>query len=207
MEELMDFDEWLKNYKPTDPEYVAVYDPQNGEVRCVGPVHAFENEKHKIPVDREIAESIIEGKVNIGSCVIDLQSNVLEIAEVKNVFKIDDVVHRIISEEWSDIEIPDVYLTYTSADKKLVIELSEELGGTYKLPDQDLVKPRKIIWDGDVEMDFLITDYNDPNLLYELISVKISELIGNSKTIENINYDAFSVYTRRLFKNYVIENK
>jgi hypothetical protein len=56
-------------------------------------------------------------------------------------------------------------------------------------------------------MNFLITDYNDPNVLYEMISVKINELIGKSKTFENIDYDKFSVYTRRLFKNCVIENK
>ena len=89
MEELMDFDEWLKNYKPKDPEYVAIFDPLTGDVKSVGPIHAFENEKHKIPVDREIAESIIKGEISINSCVIDIHSNILEIAEVKNVFKID----------------------------------------------------------------------------------------------------------------------
>lgn len=208
MEELMDFDEWLKNYKPKEPEYVAVFDPQTGHVKSVGPLHAFENEKNKISVDRETAESIISGEINISSCVIDFDSNVLEIAEIKNIFKIDDVLHRIISKEWSTVENPDVFLTYDLTENTLTIELSEELGGTHKIEEKHHpIKSRKIIWDGDIEMDFLITDYNDPNLLYELVSVKINELVGNSKVINDIKYDVFSVYTRRIFKSYIIEHK
>jgi len=208
MEKLMDFDEWAKNYKPVPPEYVAVFDPETGFVSSVGPAHAFENEKYTVPVDQEIAESIIEGKIKINSCVVDPRSSVFEIVEVKNIFKIDDVLHRIISKEWSDINKPDLYLTYDSTAKTLTIELSEEFGGTKKLPEEfQPVKVRKTVWAGDTEMNFLITDYNDPNLLYEMIPVKLNEVIGNSKIVENIDYDKFSVYTRRLFKHCVIEYK
>jgi len=208
MEEIVDFDEWLANYKPIEPEYVAVYDPQTGEVKSVGPVYAFENEKNKIPVDREIAESIIEGKIKISSCVIDINSNSLEIAEIKNIFKIDDVLHRIVDKKWSDIQKPEVYLTYNSKNKTLKIELSEEFGGTKKLPKKfQPIKTRKIIWDGDTEMTFLVTEYNDPNLLFDMFSVKINELVSKSKTIQDFEYNNFSIYTRRLFKNYLIEHK
>jgi hypothetical protein len=134
MEELMDFDEWLVNYKPADPEYVAVFDPQTGAVISVGPVHAFINEKNKIPVDKETAESIIEGKIKIGSCVIDPSANTLQIAEIKNIFKIDDVLHRVVSKEYADFDKPDLFITYNSKKKSLKIELSEEFGGTKKLP-------------------------------------------------------------------------
>jgi hypothetical protein len=208
MEKLMDFDEWAKNYKPQQPEYVAVFDPETGFVSSVGPAHAFESEQYKLPIDQEIAESIIEGKIKISSCVVDPRSSQFEIVEMKNIFKIDDVLHRIISKEWSDIEKPDLYLTYDSVSQTLTIELSEEFGGSKKLPEKfQPVKVRKTIWAGDTEMNFLITDYNDPNLLYEMISVKINELLGNSKVFENIKYENFSVYTRRLFKHCVIEYK
>jgi hypothetical protein len=101
-----------------------------------------------------------------------------------------------------------MYITYNSKKKTLKIELSEELGGTKKLPKKfQPVTAKKIVWDGHTEMDFLITDYNDPNVLYEMISVKINTLVGNSKIFENIEYNNFSVYTRRLFKNCVIEYK
>ena len=56
-------------------------------------------------------------------------------------------------------------------------------------------------------MQFFITEYNDPNLLFETVSVTINDLTGNHKLITGFNYPKFSVYTRRLFKNYVIEYK
>jgi hypothetical protein len=208
MEEIVDFDKWLANFKFVDPEYVAVFDEYSGVVISVGPIHAFENEKNKIPIDRETAESIIEGKIKIGSCIIDLGANTLQIAEIKNIFKIDDVLHRVVSNEYADFDKPDLFIKYHSKKKSLKIELSEELGGTKKLPKQfQPVSPKKIIWDGQTEMDFLITDYNDPNVIYDMISVKINSLVGKSIIVENVDYDNFSVYTRRLFKNCIIEYK
>lgn len=205
MEKMIEFDQWYLDWKPPAIEYVAVFDPQTGAVLSVGPSHAFKNEKHKVPIDKETAESIISAEIKISSCVININSNTLEVAEIKSIFKIDNVLHRIISIEYADDTPPDIYLTYNSKTKILKIELSEEFGGTKKpiVP----TKARKIVWDGDTEMNFLITDYNDPNVLYRIISVKIKDLIGKSKSFENIDNNRFSVYTRRLFKNYVIAYK
>ena len=201
----MDFDEWIATYKQPPHTYVAVYDPETGAVKSVGPTHAFSNEKYKIDLDPDVAEAILTAATPIHKCIVDVNSNTLEIAEVKTVSKIDDLLHRIILLADSDIEKPDVFLTYNSKNQTLKVELSGEFGGTKKLKSP--AKTRKIIWDGDTEMDFLITEYNDPNVIFEKISVKINELVGKSKTFKNINYDNFSVYTRRLFKNYVIEKK
>ena len=205
MEKMIDFDQWYLNWKPQPIEYVAVFDPQTGEVISVGPSRAFENEKHKIPVDQELAESIINAEIKISSCVVDINSNTIEIAEIKSVYKIDDVLHRIVSTDYSDIKRPDIYLTYDSNKKTLKIELSKEFGGT-RTPKVS-VKPRKILWDGDTTLNFFITDYNDPNLLFQIVYVTINDLIGKSYIVKNINYKTFSVYTRRLFKNYVIKYK
>jgi hypothetical protein len=205
MEKMIDFDQWYLDWTPVPVDYVAVFDPYTGAVLSVGPSHAFINEKHKVPIDKEMAESIISAEIKISSCLVDINSNSLEIAEIKSVYKIDDVLHRIILKEYSNQKKPDIYLTYKSKNKTLKIELSEELGGTKKptIP----VKKRKIVWDGDTEMVFLITDYNDPNILFETISIKIKDLIGKSKLFKDIDYDHFSVYTRRLFKNYVMDYK
>ena len=208
MEKIIDFDNWLAEYVPLEITYVAVFDPSTGSVISVGPSHAFENEKNKISIDQETAESIIEGKIKINSCVIDLSANTLEIAEIKHIFKIDDVLHRIVDKKWSTLEKPELYLTYNSTKKFLKIELSEEIGGTKKLPKKFYpIHKKKIIWDGDTKMNFLITDYNDPNLLFEMISVKINDLIGKSKIFKELEYKNFSIYTRRIFKNCVIEHK
>lgn len=205
--EVPDFDTWLETYQPPEVEFVAVYDKDTGMVKAVGPSSSWEHEEHVLQLEKELAHQILEGKISIHSCFVDIASGTLEIAEVKSIFKIDDVIHRIISKEWSEIEKPDVYLTYNNSKKSLKIELSEEYGGTHKLSQKST--PRKIRWNGDTIMNFLITDYNDPNVLYKMVSVKISDLMGKSKTIKNIEVptNKFSVYTRRLFKNYVIEYK
>jgi hypothetical protein len=208
MEEIIDFDEWLSNYKPPEIEYLAVFDPSTGEVKSVGPSYAFTNEKNKISIDREIAEEILSGKIRIGCCFINFSNNTLENTEIKNTYKIDDVLHRIIDIKWSKIEKPDLHLTYNSKKKVLKIELSEELGGTKKLLKKfHPFEIKKTIWDGETEMNFLITDYNDPNLIFEMISVKIKDLIGKAVEIQNIDYNTFSIYTRRIFKNYTMTYK
>jgi len=198
----MDFDQWIQNYKLPPIEFVAVFDPTTMAVTSVGPSHAFTDQKHKITIDQELAESIIKSEIKISNCVVDINSNTIEVAEIQNMYKIDDILHRIISSKYSDIEKPDIYLTHSKKNKTLKIELGKEFGGTKhpKIP----YRQRNIIWDGDTVMDFYITEYNDPNLTLETVSVKINELVGKSKIIKNISYENFSVYTRRLFKNYVI---
>ena len=195
METLIDFDTWLNDFPVEEVVYQAVYDEVTGKVISVGPSYAFPNEKYKVDVDSELAELIIEGKVSIGTCFVDMQNNVMEVAETKSVFKIDDVLHRIVSSEYAEFKNPDVILTFS--DQSLTFALSEEYNGT-----------RKINWDGETVMNFLITDYNDPNILYNMLSLKISDLVGNKVTVSNLDCPPkFSVYTRRLFKNYVIEYK
>lgn len=195
METVIDLNEWLSEFPIADVVYEAVFDNISGSVISVGPSHAFLEETSKIVIDSEIAEMIIEGKINISRCFVDMQTNVLEIAETKSVFKIDDVLHRIVSLEYADFEDPDVIITYSN--KSLTFSLSEKYNGT-----------RKIHWDGETVMNFLVTDYNDPNILYNMLSLKISDLVGKSVTISNLDCpEKFSVYTRRLFKHYVIDYK
>lgn len=205
METIEDFDKWLAEYTPPPLVYVAVFDPNTGKVMSVGPNHAFEQEKYKVVIDNDLAESIIKAEIQIHNCLVDINSGEVEIAEMKTLVKLDDVLHRIISTEYTDIVKPDVYLTYLSKTKTLKIQLSTEYGGNKK--PKVPVNPRKFVWDGSTVMDFLITDYNDPNLIYEMFSVTINDLIGKTVSIKNIDYEKFSVYTRRLFKNYVIEYK
>ena len=203
MEEMMDFDEWFANYKPEPIKYVAVFDQETGKVTSVGPSHAFENIKNKISIDSDVAESIIKSEIKIHNCVVDIHSSTLEIAEIKTIVKIDDLLHRVISKKYSRSTNNEVYLTHNTADKTLTIELIDFLGGTRQ--SEISTQKRKIIWDGDTDLVFLVTAYNDPNLLLDTISVKINELTGESKVIKGFEYDNFSIYTRRLFKNYVIE--
>jgi len=158
-----------------------------------------------VQISQEIAESIITAEIQIHNCRIDVESGQLAIAEKKTLNKLDDMLHRIPDIKYLEESKSDVHLTYSSKSKYLKIQLSTEYGGTKKYKGSD--GKRKFIWDGNTDMDFLITDYNDPNLIFQMFSVKISDLVGHNVTIKNIDYGRFSVYTRRLFKNYVIEYK
>jgi transcriptional regulator len=205
MEEIIDLNEFMASIVLPEIKYVAVFDPDTGAVTCVGPSHAFADEKFILDIDDETALSIIEGRTKIHSCFVDPTSNTLELSEVKTVVKMDDVLHRIVDNKWSDIEKPDLYITYNT--NELTFQLTEELHGTYILDDKfQPVKKRKIRWDGDTQLHFFVTEYNDPNILYKSIEITLSDIIEKSHTVKLEDLpEKFSVYTRRIFKNYVIE--
>jgi hypothetical protein len=205
MEEMIDLEKFMASIVLPEIKYVAVFDPDNGAVTSVGPSYAFPNEKSILDLDDETALSIIEGRTKIHSCFVDLTSNTLELSEVKTVVKMDDVLHRIVERQWSDIEKPDLHITYK--DNTLTFQLTEELYGTYILDAQfQPVKKRKVRWDGDTQLHFFVTEYNDPNILHKSVVITLSDIIEQSHAVEVLALpDKFSVYTRRIFKNYVIE--
>lgn len=210
MEEIIDIEEYINKITQTLSEltYSATFDPKTGAVISVGPTHFFANEEHKIPLDKETAEQIIEGKIKVTSCFVDITDGKLEIAEIQSVYKIDDVLHRIIEKKWSDITKPEIFLSYNRTKKTLTVELTEEFFGTKKVPKKyHPISKRKVIWSGETAMSFLITDYNDPNILYKMVSLTVSDLVGKKKIFKDIELpERFSVYTRRIFKNYVLDD-
>ena len=189
---IKDLIEWMQSLPVTEIRYYAVFDPASGGILGIYPDHSCPSVSNKIEVDEEIAQSVFEGKTLLNSYVVNTDDNSLEIIENKSLTKIDDVLHRIIDSSWSDISDPDVIISVFS--KKMIIKLSDKF-----------YKSRKIYWDGSTEMLFLVTDYNDPNGLHETFSTTVDNLF-NSKIIEfEINVPLnFSIYTRRIFKNYVM---
>jgi len=206
MEEMIEFEDFVKNIQLPELTYSATFNPTTGAVISVGPSHAFVDEQHKISLDRETAEQIIDGTIKVNSCFVDITGGKLEIAEIQSVYKIDDVLHRIIEKKWSAITKPEIYISYDRIKKTLTVELTEEYFGTKKVPKKyHPISKRKVIWSGETEMSFLITDYNDPNILYKMVSLTVSDLVEKKKIFKDIELpDRFSVYTRRIFKNYVL---
>lgn len=189
--------------------YGAVFDPLSGAVTAVGPTIALKDEKNLIPVDKNIAEMIIEGSINISHCAVDIRNMTFELVERKTVSKIDDVLHRIIDKNWSTIDNPDIYLCYDKSNNSITVELTEEFNGTLIMPEKyQPVTKRNIIWDGETALNFYITEYNDPNIMYFKFKVLLKDLV-DSKIVVNCHNvpDKFSVYTRRVLKNYVLEIK
>ena len=207
MEESIDFEKILASINILPIEYQATYNADTGSVISVGPSSAFQNIKHKVNVDKEIAELIIEGKIQIQNCFVDITGTTLQIAETKSMFKIDDVLHRVSNKEWSIIDEPDIYISYNQKTKEITFQLSVNYGGTKRPSTKNLiVNKRQIVWSGDTTMNFFITEYNDPNIFYKLISFTISDLVGKRKKIKNIELpEKFSIYTKRIFQNYILE--
>ncbi len=193
MEEVMDFDQWYLNHKIV-VEYWAVYDPETGKVKGVYPNESADAYEHKIKIDTEIAEAIGSGKILLSNCFIDFDSDTLEITEVKSLLKIDDVLHRIVEQQWSNIEDPDVTVILTKDN--LCFTLSEKAKGK-----------KRIHYNGDTLMDFYVTEYNDPTILLKKVTIKLDDLINQDKIFQVNIPGRFSVFTRRVFKKYVLVNE
>lgn len=198
-------EEILRKFEEHKDKYSATFDKETGKVISVGPTISFQTETNKIDLDKDLAEDILTGKISISNCFVDINSNSLEIVELKNIRKIDDVVHRIPFKKFSDITNPDCYVSYYKKNGYFKFELSKDLGGT---KHNKLGKTRNIYWSGDTVMTFYVTKYNDPHWILYNFDVKIEELIGNYKIVKNITLpEKFSIFTRRLLKNYVLEIK
>ena len=208
-EEHVDFDEFMKTFTLPEVKFYAKFNTETGAVSKVGPQHAFTEEEMAssvIEIDQELADRILNGNVPLFKCFVDVTTENLEVVEEKSLRKIDDVLHRVMDVEWAEIENPDIFVSYSRADKKLTIELSEELNGTYKNSTQ--AKKRKMFWAGDTKMNFLLTKYSDPHVILESFDLQLQDLEEKAVTFENVEFpERFSFYTRRLFKNYVIEVK
>lgn len=201
--------DFLDDIKLKETIYLAVFDPDTGDVLSVGPDHAFADKKNIIKIEKDIAEMVIEGEINICNCAVDVRNLTFELLEKKVVNKIDDILHRVIDKNWTSIDNPDIYITVDTLQSTITIELTEEFNGTFILPEKyQPVNRRHIIWDGDTALNFYITEYNDPNILYSSITILLKDLVGSkiTKSCETLP-KKFSIYTRRVLKNYVLEIK
>ena len=194
MEEVIDFDSWLQNYTPPEVEFWAIYDPETSAVIGIYPSFAANDKQFKIKIERDLAEDIQNGIIRMSSCFVDLDSESIEIVEKHSLTKIDDILHRVIDRKYLTVQDTDIVIQYNESENKLIFSMTPVL------------KTRKIRWDGHTEMEFLITSYNDPHGLYQVISFKLEELEYNSKEfIYTGPHNRFSIFTRRIFKNYVFE--
>jgi hypothetical protein len=195
-QELMDFDEWISLPANQTIEYYVTF-KEDGSLLGVYPSHAIGDVQNKIKIDEDIAIAISTGVENLFSYKVDIPTRTLlkiNKFSMHNLIKIDDVLHRIIDKKWSNINDPDIIVNYTSDNNLLDFSMSPRYS-------------KNIIWDGDTVMIFLITEYNDPNALIEMISIRVGDITENTKSFQLTLPNKFSVYTRRIFDKYVFEIK
>jgi hypothetical protein len=194
MEKIMDFDEWLKNYVPPPIIYFAIYDNETGAVTAIYPDSSCESMENKVRIDDDLAQEIFDGKIHLSSCFVDLSSDVLEVIRTKSMRKIDDILHRVKDIRFSESRNSDILIRFFSDTKKIKFELKEQL------------RTKKIKWDGDITLKFVLCSYNDPHKIYQVVSFTLDELYLEDKEFDYTEKDHnFSVFTNRIFKRYLIE--
>jgi hypothetical protein len=197
MEEKLDlapFDEWIKTLEVPEETYFFEFD-LDGNVIALHPGPAVDHIKNKIQVDLDVALGIYDRGETLRHYKVDVISGrviKVNLASITGLTKIDDVLHRVIDKKWSKISKPDVSIEYDRADALLTFKINPLL--------------KTIEWQGDQDMVFLITEYNDPNVLQEMISFNVNELVKYPQRFTLTLPAKFSIYTRRIFDKYTYED-
>ena len=204
MEQSLDI---LKSLKQNTIKYFAEYDDITGNILKVGPSHAFLKSKYKVEVESDIALGILKGEIKFDNCYVDVINQKFVFNEERYTVKIDDLLHRITEEKYANHDNPHIFLTYTRKTGILTVQMTEVFYGTKKWPSayKNEIK-RKVHWSGDTVMNFLITAYNDPTILYDTFSIPVNELVGKTykHKFELLQDKNFSIFTRRILPNYSI---
>jgi hypothetical protein len=197
MEEKLDlapFDEWIKTIEVPEETYFFEFD-NDGTVIALHPGFFVENIKNKIQVDLDIALGIYERGDTLRHYKVDtISGRVIKVnlASITGLNKIDDVLHRVIDKRWSNITKPDISIEYDRKESLLTFKINPLL--------------KTIEWQGDQDMVFLITEYNDPNILQEMINFNVNELVKYPHQFKLELPKKFSIYTRRIFDKYTYED-
>jgi hypothetical protein len=197
MEEKLDlapFDEWIKTIDLPEETYFFEFDSE-GNVVALHPGQTVSEIKNKIQVDISIALAIYEQGETLRHYKVDVISGrviKVNLDNMTGLHKIDDVLHRVIDKRWSNVSKPDIAIEYDRAESLLTFKINPLL--------------KTVEWQGDQEMVFLITEYNDPNVLQEMISFNVNELVKYPQRITVELPNKFSIYTRRIFDKYTYED-
>jgi len=178
-------------------KYYIRFDRESGRVTEVFPRHNHIEEKDCLEIDSDLAVDLLTGIKTLTSVSVDISQTPFNIVEHLNqdfvLSKIDNVLHRVIEKKWSKISRPDVRIIYNRKEEELIFKINPSIKETH--------------WPGEKEMIFLITGYNDPNNLKEMIKFSIDELSAYPQKFKLKLRSKFSIFTRRLFSNYTLEIK
>jgi hypothetical protein len=195
-QELMDFDEWIKLPVNQTIEYYATF-KDDGALIGVYPSHAVLDLTNKIKIDDDIGTAIATGVENLFSYKIDIPTKKLiklNKFSTHSLIKIDDIIHRVVDKKWSNIQDPDIIISHNIEHSTLTFSMNDKYSND-------------IIWDGATEMIFLVTAYNDPNVLIHMLSIRAGDITEKTKSFTLDLPTRFSVYTRRIFDKYIFETE
>lgn len=197
MEEKLDlapFDEWIKTLEVPEETYFFEFD-NDGNVIALHPGVSVATIKNKVQVDIDIALGIYERGDTLKHYKVDITSGRIlkvNLSSITGLTKIDDVLHRVIDKRWTNVTKPDISIEYNRDNSLLTFKINPLL--------------KTVEWQGDQDMVFLLTAYNDPNILQEMISFNVNELVKYPQRFTLDLPEKFSIYTRRIFDKYTYED-
>ena len=197
MEEKLDlapFDEWIKTLEVPEETYFFEFD-NDGNVIALHPGFSVAAIKNKVQVDIDIALGIYERGDTLKHYKVDITSGRIlkvNLSSITGLTKIDDVLHRVIDKQWTNVTKPDISIEYNRDNSLLTFKINPLL--------------KTVEWQGDQDMVFLLTAYNDPNILQEMISFNVNELVKYPQRFTLDLPEKFSIYTRRIFDKYTYED-
>jgi hypothetical protein len=190
----MDFDSWLAEYVPKEIEYYAVYDPDTFLITGIYPSGPAQEKPYKIKIENILAEEIINGSVNLSRLSIDLENQELVIKENYifsnqnyNFYRIDSKIENLVNVSLT--------IKYVNSERSI-----------YFIPSDNLIKTKEKFVEYKKPCLFYITSENDPNILYDTIHLELDNLFSSKKLIFPLDTcgKKFSVYTKKIFKNYYL---
>jgi hypothetical protein len=197
MIEVIDFDGWLKTYKPEDPEYYAIYDPETFKVTGVYPKGPAEEKKYKIKIETVVAEEIVNGVLSLSLLSVDVENEDLVISEKELYINTETNFYKLKSRA-ADLISVSLSVKYVKNEKNIYFTASD-----------NLLKQKEKFKDYNLPCLFYITDQNDPNMLFETIEINLTELFASKELVFplDVGKEKFSVFTKRIFNNYYFSIK
>jgi len=176
-------------------KYYVRFSFSTGAITEVFPSRTDISDKNCLEIDADLADKLLRGIKSLTSIKIDITEFPFKILEDQShnlvLSKIDNVLHRIIEKKWSTISKPDIHIVYDRSNEELTFKINPSI--------------KEMTWPGEKEMIFLVTGYNDPNDLKEMIKFSIDELTAYPQKFKCKLRTKFSIFTRRLFSNYTLE--
>lgn len=194
----MDFDEWVLDQKNSLPRFYFVFNSL-GAITGIYPQHAAQDLSNKIEIPDSLHNEILAGQLAVADLAIDILTHTILKKEKILHFKESNSFLRISDTQFSKEKNFEIYLNVDKNKSTVTVEASANLGGTR--PDQGV---RKILnFDENLVLKFYFTDYNDPNILYYIVEVKLINLLENkfSQKIGSLP-ENFAVFTRKIFEKY-----
>lgn len=199
MEESLDLELFIKSLTPIEVKYYAKFDIESGEISGIYPSNTgFKESDVWVEIDSDVAERIVEGKECITNFAIDTTTDGMPIVDIRKL-KTPEHVHtlfRIPEIEWAK-KPPEIKIQFLVDKNEFRLTLGEKYSKI------------KILAFKNVPCHLYITQYNDPNVLYETLIFSVDNLINQGLDVIKLetlfNSKEYSIFTPQLFNVFGIE--